>query len=161
MTELARLRRTYELDARVAPGAGAAWRGAAHETGSRKDGRSKSVRSACSNITAVTRLQLVCQLRRVADKCGRLPGGPSAPAPQRVGLAACGSGDPGGEFVAAVAWYISAAATTDKDAEAAGMFGEQALEMLLDMHMDLAGLLQLFDTPSVLGNFTWTSSWSR
>jgi hypothetical protein len=43
MTELARLRRTYELDALVAPGAGAAWRGAAHKTGNRKDGRWRSV----------------------------------------------------------------------------------------------------------------------
>jgi hypothetical protein len=46
-----------------------------------------------------------------------------APARRGEALAACGSGGPGGDFVAAVAWYIISSSATDKGAESAGMCG--------------------------------------
>jgi hypothetical protein len=69
----------YELDARVPPGAGAGWRGAAHDEAAGGKGR---VRYWSAGVLSQQSqgFHSACQLRRVGDKCGR-----SCQRPQRVG----------------------------------------------------------------------------
>jgi hypothetical protein len=83
----------YELDARVPPGAGAGWRGAAHDEAAGRTGR---VRYWSAGVLSQQSqgFHSGCQLRRVGDNAGGVARGPSA-----SGLAACGSGGPAGFYL--------------------------------------------------------------